>query len=242
MKGIAIIAVAAAVVGLVVAVILAAWIKKSGQGSDRMKEISGFIREGAFAFLKREYKIMAIVIIVLALAIGFGLQSVTTAILYVFGAVLSVLAGFFGMNVATWGNVRTANAAHESGMNKALKIAFRSGAVMGLAVAGLGLFGIGIVVVCLDLATVVQCITGFGFGASSMALFGRVGGGIYTQAADVGADLVGRVEAGIPEDDPRNPAVIADNVGDNVGDVAGMRSDLYESYCGSIISAITRLQ
>ena len=239
MKGIAIIAVAAAVVGLVVAVILAAWIKKSGQGSDRMKEISGFIREGAFAFLKREYKIMAIVIIVLALAIGFGLQSVTTAILYVFGAVLSVLAGFFGMNVATWGNVRTANAAHESGMNKALKIAFRSGAVMGLAVAGLGLFGIGIVVVCLDLATVVQCITGFGFGASSMALFGRVGGGIYTKAADVGADLVGKVEAGIPEDDPRNPAVIADNVGDNVGDVAGMGSDLYESYCGSIISAIT---
>ena len=220
MKGIAIIAVAAAVVGLVVAVILAAWIKKSGQGSDRMKEISGFIREGAFAFLKREYKIMAIVIIVLALAIGFGLQSVTTAILYVFGAVLSVLAGFFGMNVATWGNVRTANAAHESGMNKALKIAFRSGAVMGLAVAGLGLFGIGIVVVCLDLATVVQCITGFGFGASSMALFGRVGGGIYTKAADVGADLVGKVEAGIPEDDPRNPAVIADNVGDNVGDPA----------------------
>ena len=239
MKGIAIIAVAAAVVGLVVAVILAAWIKKSGQGSDRMKEISGFIREGAFAFLKREYKIMAIVIIVLALAIGFGLQSVTTAILYVFGAVLSVLAGFFGMNVATWGNVRTANAAHESGMNKALKIAFRSGAVMGLAVAGLGLFGIGIVVVCLDLATVVQCITGFGFGASSMALFGRVGGGIYTKAADVGADLVGKVEAGIPEDDPRNPAVIADNVGDNVGDVAGMGSDLFESYVGSIISAIT---
>ena len=239
MKGIAIIAVAAAVVGLVVAVILAAWIKKSGQGSDRMKEISGFIREGAFAFLKREYKIMAIVIIVLALAIGFGLQSVTTAILYVFGAVLSVLAGFFGMNVATWGNVRTANAAHESGMNKALKIAFRSGAVMGLAVAGLGLFGIGIVVVCLDLATVVQCITGFGFGASSMALFGRVGGGIYTKAADVGADLVGKVEAGIPEDDPRNPAVIADNVGDNVGDVAGMGSDLFESYVGSIISAVT---
>lgn len=239
MKVIAVVAVLAAILGLVVALILATWIKKSPEGNDRMKEIAGYIREGAFAFLRREYKVMAIVIIVLALLIGFGLQSVTTAILYVCGALLSVLAGFFGMNVATWGNVRTANAAKESGMNKALKIAFRSGAVMGLAVAGLGLFGLGMIVVCLDLATVVQCVTGFGFGASSMALFGRVGGGIYTKAADVGADLVGKVEAGIPEDDPRNPAVIADNVGDNVGDVAGMGSDLYESYVGSIISAIT---
>ena len=239
MKVIAVIAVLAAILGLVVALVLATWIKKSSEGNDRMKEIAGYIREGAFAFLKREYKVMAIVIIVLALLIGFGLQSVTTAILYVCGALLSVLAGFFGMNVATWGNVRTANAARESGMNKALKIAFRSGAVMGLAVAGLGLFGLGMIIVCLDLATVVQCVTGFGFGASSMALFGRVGGGIYTKAADVGADLVGKVEAGIPEDDPRNPAVIADNVGDNVGDVAGMGSDLYESYVGSIISAIT---
>ena len=182
---------------------------------------------------------MAVVIIVIALLIGFGLQSVTTAILYVCGALLSVLAGFFGMKVATLGNVRTANAAMESGINKALKIAFRSGAVMGLAVTGLGLFGLGVVVCVLDLATVMECITGFGFGASSMALFGRVGGGIYTKAADVGADLVGKVEAGIPEDDPRNPAVIADNVGDNVGDVAGMGSDLFESYVGSIISAVT---
>ena len=239
MKLFALIAVCAAVIGLIVALILATWIKKAPQGSDRMKEISGFIREGAFAFLRREYKIMAIVIIVLAVVIGIGLQSVTTSILYVCGAVLSVLAGFFGMNVATLGNVRTANAAQESGMNKALKVAFRSGAVMGLAVSGLGLFGLSMIVVCLDLATVVQCVTGFGFGASSMALFGRVGGGIYTKAADVGADLVGKVEAGIPEDDPRNPAVIADNVGDNVGDVAGMGSDLYESYVGSIISAIT---
>ena len=162
-----------------------------------------------------------------------------TAVLYVCGALLSVLAGFFGMKVATLGNVRTANAARESGMNKALKIAFRSGAVMGLCVSGLGLFGLGIVICVLDLATVVECVTGFGLGASSMALFGRVGGGIYTKAADVGADLVGKVEAGIPEDDPRNPAVIADNVGDNVGDVAGMGSDLFESYVGSIISAIT---
>ena len=204
-----------------------------------MKEIAGYIREGAMAFLTREYKIMAIVIVVLALLIGFGLQSVTTAILYVVGALLSVLAGFFGMKVATLGNVRTANAAQESGMNKALKIAFRSGAVMGLAVSGLGLLGLGVVICVLDLATVTECITGFGFGASSMALFGRVGGGIYTKAADVGADLVGKVEAGIPEDDPRNPAVIADNVGDNVGDVAGMGSDLFESYVGSIISAVT---
>ena len=143
------------------------------------------------------------------------------------------------MKVATNGNVRTANAAMESGMNKALKIAFRSGAVMGLCVSGLGLFGLGVVMVVLDLATVMECVTGFGLGASSMALFGRVGGGIYTKAADVGADLVGKVEAGIPEDDPRNPAVIADNVGDNVGDVAGMGSDLFESYVGSIISAVT---
>ena len=232
-------AVIAAVIGLIVAFCLAAWIKKADEGTDRMKEIAGYIREGAMAFLKREYKTMVIVIVVLFLLIGFGLQSWTTAILYVCGALLSVLAGFFGMKVATLGNVRTANAARESGMDKALKIAFRSGAVMGLCVSGLGLLGLGVVVCVLDLATVAQCITGFGLGASSMALFGRVGGGIYTKAADVGADLVGKVEAGIPEDDPRNPAVIADNVGDNVGDVAGMGSDLFESYVGSIISAIT---
>ncbi len=231
--------VCAAVFGLIVAFCLASWIIKAPEGTDRMKEISGYIREGAMAFLKREYKTMAIVIIALFLLIGLGLQSWTTAVLYVFGALLSVLAGFFGMQVATKGNVRTANAAMESGMNTALKIAFRSGAVMGLCVSGLGLFGLGVVICVLDLATVMQCVTGFGLGASSMALFGRVGGGIYTKAADVGADLVGKVEAGIPEDDPRNPAVIADNVGDNVGDVAGMGSDLFESYVGSIISAVT---
>ncbi len=232
-------AVIAAAIGLIVAFCLAAWIKKADEGTDRMKEIASYIREGAMAFLAREYKTMIIVIAVLFLLIGFGLQSWTTAILYVCGALLSVLAGFFGMKVATLGNVRTANAARESGMDKALKIAFRSGAVMGLCVSGLGLLGLGIIVCVLDLATVTQCVTGFGLGASSMALFGRVGGGIYTKAADVGADLVGKVEAGIPEDDPRNPAVIADNVGDNVGDVAGMGSDLFESYVGSIISAIT---
>ena len=234
----ALIAVLAAAFGLCVAFMLAKWIGSCDAGTDRMKEISGFIREGAFAFLKREYKSMAIVIVVLFFVIGFALNW-TTAVLYLFGALLSVLAGFFGMNVATKGNVRTAAAAKDSGMNKALKVAFRSGAVMGLCVSGLGLLGVGIVVTALDLATVTQCITGFGFGASSMALFGRVGGGIYTKAADVGADLVGKVEAGIPEDDPRNPAVIADNVGDNVGDVAGMGSDLFESYVGSIISVIT---
>jgi len=231
--------VCAAAFGLIVAFCLAAWILKADEGTDRMKEIAGYISEGAMAFLKREYKTMVLVIVVLFLLIGFGLKSWTTAVLYLCGALLSVLAGFFGMKVATAGNVRTANAAKESGMNKALKIAFRSGAVMGLCVSGLGLLGLSVVVVVLDLATVTQCITGFGLGASSMALFGRVGGGIYTKAADVGADLVGKVEAGIPEDDPRNPAVIADNVGDNVGDVAGMGSDLFESYVGSIISAIT---
>ncbi len=229
----------AAAVALVVAFCLASWISKADEGTDRMKEISGYIREGAMAFLKREYKTMAIVIVVLFLLIGFGLKNWTTAGLYVVGALFSVLAGFFGMNVATKGNVRTAQAAKDSGMPKALKIAFRSGAVMGLCVSGLGLLGLGLVFCLLDLATVTESITGFGLGASSMALFGRVGGGIYTKAADVGADLVGKVEAGIPEDDPRNPAVIADNVGDNVGDVAGMGSDLFESYVGSIISAIT---
>ena len=227
-----------ALIALIVAFALSSWIKKCNEGNERMKEISGYIREGAFAFLKREYKFMIVVIVCMAILLSVFLKP-TIGILYVFGALLSVLAGFFGMNVATLGNVRTAAAAKDSGMAKALKVAFRSGAVMGLCVAGLGLLGLGIIVYVLDLATIVECVTGFGFGASSMALFGRVGGGIYTKAADVGADLVGKVEAGIHEDDPRNPAVIADNVGDNVGDVAGMGSDLFESYVSSIISAIT---
>lgn len=230
---------AAAVLALLVAFCLSSWISKADEGTDRMKEIGGFIREGAMAFLKREYKTMIVVIAILFVLIGAGLGSWTTAVLYVIGALLSVLAGYFGMNVATKGNVRTAWAAKEGGMPKALKIAFRSGAVMGLCVTGLGLLGLGVIFCVLDLATVIECITGFGLGASSMALFGRVGGGIYTKAADVGADLVGKVEAGIPEDDPRNPAVIADNVGDNVGDVAGMGSDLFESYVGAVISTIT---
>lgn len=227
-----------AIIGLFVAFCLASWVGRADAGNEKMKEIAGFIREGAMAFLKREYRTMVIVIIALFLLIGFAINWIS-AILYVVGAFLSVLAGYFGMNVATKGNVRTANAAMTNGMPKALRIAFRSGAVMGLCVASLGLLGIGIIFVVLDLATIMECITSFGLGASSMALFGRVGGGIYTKAADVGADLVGKVEAGIPEDDPRNPAVIADNVGDNVGDVAGMGSDLFESYVGSIISAIT---
>ncbi|MFV0517624.1 MAG: sodium-translocating pyrophosphatase [Aminipila sp.] len=235
----AIAAVVAAAVALVFAYGLSSWISKVDEGNDRMKEIAGYIREGAMAFLTREYKTMVIVIVVLFVLIGICLNSWITAVLYLLGALLSVLAGYCGMRVATKGNVRTAQAAHEGGMSKALKVAFRSGAVMGLCVTGLGLLGLSVVFIFLDLATVVQCITGFGLGASSMALFGRVGGGIYTKAADVGADLVGKVEAGIPEDDPRNPAVIADNVGDNVGDVAGMGSDLFESYVGSIISAIT---
>ena len=238
MESLAIFAPVSAIIALIVAFVLASWIGKKSEGTDRMKEIAGYIREGAMAFLRREYRTMVIVIIVLAIILGIGIN-LETAILYVIGACFSVLAGFFGMRVATKGNVRTANAAREEGMKGALNVAFRSGAVMGLCVVGLGLLGIGGVCVILGITKASSVIIGFGFGASSMALFGRVGGGIYTKAADVGADLVGKVEAGIPEDDPRNPAVIADNVGDNVGDVAGMGSDLFESYVGSIISAIT---
>ncbi len=233
----AIIAPIVAIIALLFAYGLAAWIDKVDEGTERMKEIAGFIREGSMAFLRREYKTMVFVVLALFILIGFAVGWLTAG-LYVIGALFSVLAGFFGMRVATKGNVRTANAAMEGGMNKALKVAFRSGAVMGLCVAGLGLLGLGTIFIILG-TDAAKVITGFGLGASSMALFGRVGGGIYTKAADVGADLVGKVEAGIPEDDPRNPAVIADNVGDNVGDVAGMGSDLFESYVGAIISAIT---
>jgi len=200
-----------------------------------MEEISSYIQEGAMAFLSREYKSLAVFATVLFVIIGFGLNW-STAISFLVGAFFSALAGFLGMIVATQANVRTANAAKESGMNKALSVAFSGGAVMGMAVVGLGLLGVGVLYIIFRDTSIV---TGFALGASSIALFGRVGGGIYTKAADVGADLVGKVEAGIPEDDPRNPAVIADNVGDNVGDVAGMGADLFESYVGSIISAIT---
>lgn len=213
-----------AIAALIVAYALSSWISKLDEGTERMKEISGYIRIGAMAFLKREYKYMAVVIIVVFIVLGVFINWLTAG-LYIFGAVFSVLAGYFGMTVATKGNVRTANAATTGSMPKALKVAFRSGAVMGLCVVGLGALGLGVIFVAMG-ADSADFITGFGLGASSMALFGRVGGGIYTKAADVGADLVGKVEAGIPEDDPRNPAVIADNVGDNVGDVAGMGSDL----------------
>lgn len=226
------------VIALAVAGALAVWVSRQDSGNDRMREISGYIHSGAMAFLRQEYITMAIVIVVLALIICFAISPVT-AVLYVAGALFSVLAGYFGMQVATRGNVRTAAAAQSGGINKALGVAFKSGAVMGLSVVGLGILGVGLAFLLLPGKEAGTYLTGFGLGASSMALFGRVGGGIYTKAADVGADLVGKVEAGIPEDDPRNPAVIADNVGDNVGDIAGMGSDLFESYVGSIISAIT---
>ena len=200
-----------------------------------MKEIAGYIHEGAMAFLYREYKYLAIFIVVVAAIIATFL-SVSTALCFIGGAVFSICAGYLGMNVATKANVRTAEAARH-GMSEALKIAFSGGAVMGLGVVGLGIAGLSVAYFVFDRN--IDIVTGFGLGASSIALFARVGGGIYTKAADVGADLVGKVEAGIPEDDPRNPATIADNVGDNVGDVAGMGADLFESYVGAIISALT---
>ncbi|MGI6108786.1 MAG: sodium-translocating pyrophosphatase [Eubacteriaceae bacterium] len=225
------------VIALACAWFYASRVNKMDAGNARMKEIAGFIHEGAMAFLGREYRVIAIFAAVLFLVLcfvpGLGWK---VAVSFLMGACLSVLAGFIGMQVATKANVRTANAAKESGISKALMCAFSGGAVMGLCVVGLGILGLS---VCYMMFGDMSIVTGFGLGASSMALFGRVGGGIYTKAADVGADLVGKVEAGIPEDDPRNPAVIADNVGDNVGDVAGMGADLYESYVGSIISAMT---
>ena len=210
-------------------------IVKKDPGDNEMQEIAGHIEEGAMAFLKKEYRYLAVFIVVVGLTIAIFLK-VQTAVAFLIGAVFSILAGYVGMRVAVKANVRTAQAA-KTGIKDALSVAFSGGTVMGLSVVGLGLFGLGLLTIIFDLNT--EYITGFGLGASSIALFARVGGGIYTKAADVGADLVGKVEAGIPEDDPRNPAVIADNVGDNVGDVAGMGADLFESYVGSIISAIT---
>ena len=224
------------VIALAFAGVLAARVSKQDAGTDRMKEIASSISEGAQAFLTAEYKILIIFVAVLFFLIGFGIGNWVTAVCFVVGAVFSTLAGYFGMSVATKANVRTANAAKESGMNKALSIAFSGGAVMGMCVAGLGVLGVSAIYL---ITGNVDVLSGFSLGASSIALFARVGGGIYTKAADVGADLVGKVEAGIPEDDPRNPAVIADNVGDNVGDVAGMGADLFESYVGALISALT---
>ena len=224
------------VLGLLFAAYLAAKVSRQEPGTDRMKEISSAISEGARAFLFSEYKILVIFVAVLFVLIGIGIGNWVTAVCFVVGALFSTLAGYCGMTVATKANVRTANAARLQGMNKALSIAFSGGAVMGMCVAGFGVLGVSGVYL---LTGNVDVLSGFSLGASSIALFARVGGGIYTKAADVGADLVGKVEAGIPEDDPRNPAVIADNVGDNVGDVAGMGADLFESYVGALVSALT---
>ena len=223
------------ILALITTAFIAMGVVKKNSGDEKMQEIAAHIEEGAMAFLNKEYKYLAVFIVVVFAAITIFID-VRTAVAFLVGAVFSIIAGNIGMRIAVKANVRTAEAA-KTGIKEALSIAFSGGTVMGLCVVGLGLFGVGIVSYVLDLNT--EYITGFGLGASSIALFARVGGGIYTKAADVGADLVGKVEAGIPEDDPRNPAVIADNVGDNVGDVAGMGADLFESYVGSIISAIT---
>ncbi|NLJ71935.1 MAG: sodium-translocating pyrophosphatase [Syntrophomonadaceae bacterium] len=234
MENLVLYAPAGGALALLFALFLTSKVKKADPGTERMVEISGYIHEGAMAFLTRQYTAIAVFVVAVFLVVGFfiGWQ---TAICFLVGGICSASAGFIGMNVATKANVRTANAARTS-QNAALGIAFSGGAVMGMAVTGLGLLGLGILYIIFRDPTIVN---GFALGASSIALFGRVGGGIYTKAADVGADLVGKVEAGIPEDDPRNPATIADNVGDNVGDVAGMGADLFESYVGSIIAAMT---
>ncbi|MDX1582006.1 MAG: sodium-translocating pyrophosphatase [Thermoanaerobaculia bacterium] len=241
------------IVGLLFAWIRSAWIKKQDPGSETMVKISGHIRDGAMAFLGREYRILAIFVVVVAALLAWANaarpeSSALVGLSVAVGAICSGLAGFFGMRVATTANVRTAAAAR-TGLNPALKVAFSGGAVMGFSVVGLGVLGLSLLFLLYNglfaaadpqsqMLRVVTVLSGFSFGASSIALFARVGGGIYTKAADVGADLVGKVEAGIPEDDPRNPAVIADNVGDNVGDVAGMGADLFESYVGAIVGAL----
>jgi K(+)-stimulated pyrophosphate-energized sodium pump len=237
--------------GLLFVVWKSAWIAKQDAGTDKMKKIAGHIAEGAMAFLKAEYKILAIFVACVALLLGLTASSETSsplvAVSFVLGAFTSALAGFIGMRVATKANVRTTNAARTS-LGKALEVAFTGGSVMGMGVVGLGVLGLSTLFIIYsqvfgidtqaNLTQVITVLTGFSFGASSIALFARVGGGIYTKAADVGADLVGKVEAGIPEDHPLNPATIADNVGDNVGDVAGMGADLFESYVGSIVGTM----
>ena len=241
---------AAAVIALLFAYIFFRQMMKESEGTATMKQIAQFVREGAMAYLKQQYKIVIIVFAVLAVLFGilayFGVQNPWVPFAFLTGGLFSGLAGFIGMKTATFASARTANAARRS-LNSGLKVAFRSGAVMGLTVVGLGLLDIAIWWLVLNyfepesstkMVTITTTMLTFGMGASTQALFARVGGGIYTKAADVGADLVGKVEAGIPEDDPRNPATIADNVGDNVGDVAGMGADLYESYCGSILATM----
>ncbi|ACB85580.1 sodium-translocating pyrophosphatase [Natranaerobius thermophilus] len=225
----------AGIIGLVFAFYLINQVNKREEGSERMQELAAAIQEGASAFLRREYRSLAVFVIVLFVVITIAID-IQTAISFLVGALFSGTAGFIGMTVATRANVRTANDAQNEGIAQALRTAFSGGSVMGMSVVGLGILGVGILYLVFEDPEIVN---GFALGASSIALFARVGGGIYTKAADVGADLVGKVEAGIPEDDPRNPAAIADNVGDNVGDVAGMGADLFESFVGSIIAAMT---
>jgi K(+)-stimulated pyrophosphate-energized sodium pump len=221
--------------GLVMALLMYRYVVAQPAGTAVMTDISAQIHTGAMAFLRKEYSILVWFVVVVAILLWIFLPTGYTALAFVSGALCSMLAGFFGMKAATRANVRTANAARETGRDRALAVAFYGGSVMGLSIASLGLLGLGLFFLLLRDPLI---INGFAMGASSIALFARVGGGIYTKSADVGADLVGKVEAGIPEDDPRNPAVIADNVGDNVGDVAGMGADLFESYVGSIVAAI----
>ena len=227
------------VIGLLIAFFIYISVKKQPVGTDKMKDIAGMIHEGAMTFLFREYKVLAIfVVVVFILMVLFKDLGIYTAVAFLSGAICSIFAGFFGMKSAVIANVRTCEAARQKGMNAALLVSYNGGAVMGLSVASLGLLGVGVLFVVFGDPEHAKYINGFAMGASSIALFARVGGGIYTKAADVGADLVGKVEAGIPEDDPRNPGVIADNVGDNVGDIAGMGADIFESYVGSIIATI----
>lgn len=241
---------AAGVLALLFAAFKATWVKGQDAGDEKMQAIAGHIQEGAMAFLLREYTVLSVFVIVVAILLGVGNAQLENShmligLSFILGAFSSALAGYFGMRIATLANVRTTSAARDS-LNKALAVAFSGGAVMGMVVVGLGVLGLsGLYIVYTQMyqeawgtARILQVISGFSLGASSIALFARVGGGIYTKAADVGADLVGKVEAGIPEDDPRNPAVIADNVGDNVGDVAGMGADLFESYVGSIVGSM----
>ncbi len=241
---------AAGVLALLFALYKTAWVKKQDAGNETMQTIAGHIQEGAMAFLGREYKVLGIFVLVVTVLLAWGNASLENShwligLSFLFGAICSGLAGFFGMKIATLANVRTTASARTS-LNKALGVAFSGGTVMGMCVVGLAVIGLSVLFLVYDrtfgvewgMSRVLQVLSGFSLGASSIALFARVGGGIYTKAADVGADLVGKVEAGIPEDDPRNPAVIADNVGDNVGDVAGMGADLFESYVGSIVGSM----
>ncbi|MEQ9302182.1 MAG: sodium-translocating pyrophosphatase [Cyclobacteriaceae bacterium] len=244
------------IVGLIVMAIKSAWVSKQDAGDDNMKELAGYIADGAMAFLKAEWKILGYFVVIAGILLAYSGTLVADshpiiAIAFVIGAVFSALAGYFGMNIATKANVRTTQAARTS-LKQALKVSFSGGAVMGLGVAGLAVLGLGSIFILLvhffeaanvlasgiEMKTAIEVLAGFSLGAESIALFARVGGGIYTKAADVGADLVGKVEAGIPEDDPRNPATIADNVGDNVGDVAGMGADLFGSYVATILAAM----